>query len=51
MIPARVEPCLDTFMNTSPGRPCIRSEAERLRSMLTVPGGSASLSDSVSTWA
>ena len=21
MIPARVEPCLDTFMNTSPGRP------------------------------
>src|SRR5450631_262669 len=44
-------PSRTTTPDTSPGRPRIRSEAERLRSMLTVPGGSASLSDSVSTWA
>src|ERR1700729_3896782 len=40
-----------TILDTWPGRPFIRSDIERSRSTTTVPGGSASLSDSVSTWA
>ena len=34
---------------TVPGRPCIRSDMDRSRSMVTVPGGSDSPRDSVST--
>ncbi|HEY0719460.1 MAG TPA: hypothetical protein VGD68_17735 [Streptosporangiaceae bacterium] len=38
-----------TTLVTVPGRPFIRSDIERSRSTTTVPGGSASLSDSVRT--